>query len=164
VTLLGAWVFFAPLVGPYFSYGFFTGSAWHFSSLHWMLLLGPGLVAGISGLVMFLPSRLAGWSGSIGALLAGVWLIVGPTLHALWSSKIVPITAVEPDAALRWIGYFYGPGILLVFLSAWTQGLLALAPRRRPPEPEPAVVAEEDAGEAPLEEPSLAPSATPPES
>jgi hypothetical protein len=125
IALVGAWVFFVPLVGPYFDFGFFTNSTWDFTSRHWILLLGPGIAAGLSGLLMVVPSRIAGWAVSLVALLAGLWLVVGPTLHAVWSTQITPITTAQPDAALRWIGYFLGPGLLLTYLSGSVHGLFA---------------------------------------
>jgi hypothetical protein len=108
------------------------------------------LAAALSGLLMIVPSRAAARAVSLVALLAGVWLIAGPTLHAVWSTRITPITTAEPDQALRWIAYFFGPGVLLTYLSGSVQGLFAARTRRPEPavEPaEPAVPAEPDVDE-----------------
>ena len=68
---------------------------------------------------------------------------VGPTLDPLWSSTAIqPIAGSETTNVLLWIGYFYGPGALILYLSGLAHGLLA-----RPARPEPVVVAE------PIEEP-----------
>lgn len=143
IFLLGLWVFFVPLVGPYFDFGFHTEDAWSFSEPHWILSLGPGLTAALAGLLMVVPNRAASSFWAFVAAVAGAWLVVGPTLYPLWSSTdIQPIAGSETTNVLLWIGYFYGPGALILYLSGLAHGLLA-----RPARPEPVVVAE------PIEEP-----------
>ena len=143
IFLLGLWVFFVPLVGPYFDFGFHTEDAWSFSQPDWILSLGPGLTAALAGLLMVVPNRVASSFWVFVAAVAGAWLVVGPTLYPLWSSTdIQPIAGSETTNVLLWIGYFYGPGALILYFSGLAHGLLA-----RPARPEPAVVAE------PIEEP-----------
>ncbi len=40
VLLLGLWAFFAPLVGGYFGFGFYSEATWQFSGREWELLHG----------------------------------------------------------------------------------------------------------------------------
>jgi hypothetical protein len=129
IALLGMWVLFVPLVGPYFDFGFYTEETWQFGEMHWTLSIAPGLAAAIAGVLMILPTRIAGWILGLVATLAGAWLIVGPSLYPLWTeAEIDPIGGSEGMMALMWIGYYYGPGAIIVFLSGLNEGLLS---RRR---------------------------------
>lgn len=124
IALLGAWVFLVPLVGPYFSFGFFTDSTWVFSWRHWELLFGPGLAAGISGLLLTIPSPVVRSLPGTVALAAGLWLLVGPSLYPIWAGSVTPIDLDEPKQALLWIGYFYGPGALITYLTGYLHGVV----------------------------------------
>jgi hypothetical protein len=123
VGLLGAWVFFVPLVGPYFDFGFDTDETWVFSDTHWTLSLVPGLVALAGGLLLMLPGsnrRL----GVLLALAAGGWLVIGPSLLPLWESgELGPVGGSEGKQALLWIAYFYGAGALAILLAGLSLGL-----------------------------------------
>jgi hypothetical protein len=143
VALLGAWALFVPLVGPYFEFGFATDDTWVFSQTHWTLSLIPGLVAIAGGLLLMMPARKARL-GALLALIGGVWLVVGPSLHPLWESEeLAPLEAAETREALLWIGYFYGTGALISFLAGVSMGLLQRFRRTEevveeiPPAPEP---------------------------
>jgi hypothetical protein len=125
LMVLGAWVFLAPLVGPYFSFGFDTSSKWRFTSDHWLLSLAPGIALFAAGLLMTVRSRAIGWLAGLIAVAAGVWLVIGPTLHPTWSSHVFsPLPGGEWKTAARWIADFYGPGALAIYLGAQAQGLL----------------------------------------
>jgi hypothetical protein len=125
-VLLGAWAFFVPLVGPYFDFGFTTDDAWTFSRETWILSIGPGAAAMLAGVVMLAPLRIPAWLGSSLAALSAAWLLVGPSLYPAFSAgELVPIAAGEWKTAFLWIGYFYGVGALLLFLTALAQGLTA---------------------------------------
>jgi hypothetical protein len=129
MMLLGAWVFLVPLVGPYFNFGFFTSSTWVFSGLHWEMLLGPGIALFVAGLLMVLPAMPSGSLGSTLSLLAGAWLLIGPSLHPIWSGQIA-VTTTHPQwlTSLIWIGYFYGTGAIAVYLSGVLHGLFSRQP------------------------------------
>jgi hypothetical protein len=129
-------VFLVPLVGPYFSFGFFTSSTWVFSALHWEMLLGPGLALFAGGLLMVLPAVPSASLGSTLALLAGVWLLVGPSLHPIWSGQIA-VATTHPQwlTSLIWVGYFYGTGAIAVYLSGVLHGLFARQPAAYHDEP-----------------------------
>ena len=125
LMVLGAWVFLAPLVGPYFSFGFDTSSKWQFTNDHWLLSLAPGIALFAAGLLMTVRSRAVGWLAGLVAVAAGVWLVIGPTLHSTWSSHVFsPLPGSEWKTAARWIADFYGPGALAIYLGAQAQGLL----------------------------------------
>ena len=129
MMLLGAWVFLVPLVGPYFNFGFFTSSTWVFSGLHWEMLLGPGLALFAGGLLMSMPAGPLSSTGGLLALLSSVWLLVGPSLHPIWSGQIAIATDhVQWLRSLLWIGYFYGTGAMGVYLSGLVHGLLLRRP------------------------------------
>ena len=129
LLLLGAWVFLVPLIGPYFNFGFFTSSVWVFSTVHWEMLLGPGIALFVGGLLMLVPTRPAGVLGGLLALTAGVWLLVGPSLHPIWSGPIAVTTGHSQWlTSLIWIGYFYGNGAIAVYLSGILHGLLGRQP------------------------------------
>lgn len=126
LMLLGAWEFFAPLTGPYFDYGFFTGRTWVFSTTHWELLLLPGIALFVGGLLITLPASRLGSLGGLVALASGIWLLVGPTLHPLWASTVhVATPHTQAMTSLLWIGYFYGAGAVAVYLSALVHGMLS---------------------------------------
>ena len=127
IALLGMWVLFVPLVGPYFDFGFHTEETWQFGETHWTLSIAPGLAAAIAGVLMILPTRIGGWILGLVATLAGAWLVVGPSLYPLWTEQtgIEPVGGSETAMALMWIGYYYGPGALILFLSGFNEGLLS---------------------------------------
>lgn len=129
LLLLGAWVFLVPLIGPYFNFGFFTSGTWVFSGLHWEMLLAPGIALFAGGLLMLLPASPSASLGGVLAMLAGAWLLVGPSLHPIWSGPITVQTS-HPQwlTSLIWIGYFYGTGAIAVYLSGVLHGLLARQP------------------------------------
>ncbi|HEX3318659.1 MAG TPA: hypothetical protein VHR88_11605 [Solirubrobacteraceae bacterium] len=135
---LGAWVFLIPLVGPYFSFGFDTQTRWQFSQAHWELSLAPGIALFCAGLLMTRRSRAMGWLAGLIAVAAGVWLLIGPTLHPTWSaSGFAPLPGSDWKTAARWIADFYGAGALAIYLGAQAQGLLERRPTVQAPPPQP---------------------------
>jgi hypothetical protein len=121
VFALGVWAAVAPLVGPYFSFGFDTDQTWVWSEQHWTLSIIPGAVAALAGILMALPTRFR--IGALLGALAGAWLVLGPFLHPLWSDAIAPIATDEGKRAALWIAYFAGPGVLIAYLSGAGTGL-----------------------------------------
>lgn len=125
---LGIWVFFVPLAGPYFSFGFDTNTHWRFSQNHWLLSLLPGIAIFAGGILMMTRSRAGAWLAALLAVTGGVWLVIGPSLHQTWSTTgFQPMADSSWRTALRWIAYFYGAGALAVYLGAQAQGLLERA-------------------------------------
>jgi hypothetical protein len=131
IMVLAAWAAFVALVGSYFGFGLDTDEAWSFNRLHWILSVAPGIVAFAGGMMLLVPLRTPAWLGAFLALLGGLWLVIGPSSYPLVSSGGVDLLpASEAKTALRWTGYFYGSGALIVLLAGIAQGLLT----RRPPE------------------------------
>lgn len=129
MMLLGAWVFVVPLVGPYFAFGLFTSSPWVFLTVHWELLLGSGIAICVGGLLMTLPATPISSLGGVVSLVAGVWLLAGPSLYPVWASQPAIATS-HPQwlLSLIWVGYFYGTGALAVYLSGGLHGMLVRRP------------------------------------
>ena len=127
LMLLGAWTFVVPLVGPYFDFGFFTGSTWSFSARHWELLMLPGIAIFAGGLLLTMPSAGMGGLGTLLAFAGGAWLLVGPSLFPLWTASggVRPNPHSETMEALLWIGYFYGTGGLTMYFTGMANGLFA---------------------------------------
>lgn len=137
LMLLGAWTFFVPLVGPYFGYGFFTNNTWTFSGIHWELMLGTGILMFVGGLLMTMPAAPLGSFGGLLTLVAGVWLLVGPSIYPLWGARVgIATPHGQTLRTLLWIGYFYGSGAIAVYLSALAHGMLS---RRRIVEEQPVI-------------------------
>lgn len=175
VFVLGAWGALAPLVGPYFGYGFGSHATWHYSSQRLWLDLIPGAVAMLAGILMLAASTrraglLAGWLG----LAAGAWFVVGPAVSLTWHHAASPIgrpLGGDVRAAFELIGCFYGLGALIVALVAFASGRFASRPALAPAvdgfaATEPPVVASTPAAGAVASEPSTvvqqpAPSASP---
>jgi hypothetical protein len=125
LIVLGAWVCLVPLAGSYFSFGFDTAAKWRFSQDHVALSLAPGVAIILAGILMTRRSRAAGWVAGLLAVAGGIWLVVGPSLHPLWSSHAFgPMPGGADKTAARWIATFYGAGALAVYLGAQAQGLL----------------------------------------
>jgi len=130
LMLLGAWAFFAPLVGPYFHYGFFTSHTWAFGNGdNWKLLMLPGIAIAVGGLLLTMPSRGLGSLAALLSLAGGAWLLVGPTLYpALGMHAVHPLPHSTWMTALLWIGCFYGVGGLTLYFTGHAHGLLARRP------------------------------------
>jgi len=125
---LGAWVFFAPLVGPYFSFGFDTSTHWRFSQNHVLMSLIPGIAIFVGGILMMARSRAVAWLAALLAVAGGVWLVIGPSLHQTWSTTgFQPMAGGTWKTGLRWIAFFYGAGALAVYLGGQAQGLIERA-------------------------------------
>src|SRR3954451_1007469 len=132
---LGAWAFLVPLIGPSFHFGFFTGDRWSFSTRHVELLLVPGAVTALGGLLVLAHRR----GGTLLTSLGGAWLLVGQSLYPLWASTVEPAASHSTlTKALLEIGYFYGTGGLILYFTGLAQGLLS----RRPAEDEMPVIEE----------------------
>jgi len=125
IALLGGWVIAAALVGPLFNFGFFNDTSWQFSTKQWETQLIPGIVAVVGGLMLMTPSRGGGALGALLAFAAGGWLIVSPILYPLWSSGTIQPYGSEGMKALRWLGHFYGPGGLILYIAGYAHGLFS---------------------------------------
>jgi len=145
------WGGLVPYVGPTFDFDMgSTTKAWMWTQSHWTLHLAPAVVGIVGGLLMLLPGRLATRRiGSILALVAGGWFVLGPTLAPLWQHGGVTtsgsdgVTGSRTVRVLEGVGYHNGTGVTLMLLGAIALGLLA-APAPAPAETEPSPTPGED--------------------
>lgn len=134
VLVIGAWSGIVPFVGPLFGFNGTGTPAWHWDLAHALLWACPGGVALLCGLAMLsrAPSASSGRSrlGSSGpgflAACCGAWLVVGPVAWRALEGW-VPIRHAGPvRELLYYVGYSFGPGVLLVLLGGVALGAAAL--------------------------------------
>lgn len=134
VLLIGAWAGIVPFVGPLFGFNATGAHAWHWSLAHALLWVCPGAVAVVCGIAMLTraPRASAGSSrlGSSGpgflAACCGAWLVIGPLAWRALEGR-VPIRHANPvRELLYYVGYSFGPGVLLVLLGGVALGAAAL--------------------------------------
>lgn len=141
LVLVGIWGGLVPFVGP--SFGFSMGStpAWTWTESAGTLHVAPAIVAVIAGAALIV--GVARPISALAAAVAGVWFVIGPSLHPLWASASAPAghamtggtmvgmggsDASSTRQALEAIGYHYGTGALIAVLGSLALGL-ALATR-----------------------------------
>jgi hypothetical protein len=137
LMLLGAWAALVPFVGPYFGYAYTPDKAWAYTSGRLWLSVAPGAAAFLGGLLVAASDRAA-TGGSFLAVLGGAWLVIGQPVIALARpggvitaglpvvSRGAPVSA----AAMRFLeglGFFYGLGVVIVFLAALALGEVLVA-------------------------------------
>lgn len=124
LVLLGIWTGIIHFVGPYFSYQADTGGAWAFSWDRLWFGIIPGVVAIIGGLMLAAAhDRATGSLGSWLGLASGVWLILAPTLAAIWETA--GPGPLDMSIAEQ-IGLFYGLGAVITAISAFAAGRMAV--------------------------------------
>lgn len=165
ILLLGAWVFFVPLVGGYFNFGFASDVTWQFTGRQWELQLAPGIMAMLAGVMLMTPARGWRWAGALLAFVAGAWLVVGWAFYPVWASDELTPTGSELMRGVRWLGHLIGPGALILFLVGATLGLLsrrrtAVEPIPMEPQPQREPEPEPELGPEPEPEPELEPEPT----
>lgn len=85
ILLLGIWGGAIPYVGPYFNFTIGPDKTWTWTTGRLWLSLLPAIAAVIGGLMLMVSGpRLGGRLGALLALAGGIWLVIGPTLSALW--------------------------------------------------------------------------------
>ncbi len=125
LVLLGIWGAIVPFVGPYFDFAYSPDSAWTWTAARGWYDVLPGAVAAAAGLVMLLAAnRALVAAGSVLAIAAGGWLVIGPQLvGTLGLGSIgVPTATSAGMSALEALAYFYALGALIVALGAMTLG------------------------------------------
>jgi hypothetical protein len=135
------WGALIPFIGPYFHYAFGSYGTWHFTTNRLWLDIIPGAAAVIGGFLLLTSShRSSGLLGGWLALAAGVWFGIGPVVSLLWHSQGAPIGAPQGGhirQMVELLGYFYGLGLLIATLAAFSMGRFVSRP---PIVEEPAVV------------------------
>jgi hypothetical protein len=132
LVLLGGWGGLAPLIGPYFNFGFTPDQAWHYSTGRLYLSLIPGGVVLLTGLVvLFSKSRGFGGFCALLAALGGAWFIVGQAALQIITgtsySDGAPIATATNRILLDDLACFAGVGALIVFFAALALGRQSIA-------------------------------------
>jgi hypothetical protein len=129
LILLGAWGALVPFFGPYLDYSYGTDQTWHWTTARLWLEVLPGAAAALGGLLLLVSAhRIAASLGGWLAALGGAWFIVGLTLAPLLHLGSVgqPLSTSDRGRAAAQLGYFYGVGVLILFLAAFALGRMAV--------------------------------------
>ncbi len=137
LVLLGAWGAIVPFVGPYIGFAYTPDKAWAYTSGRLVLSVLPGAAAVLGGLLVAGSDRGAS-AGAFLAAAAGAWFVVGlPVTAFAVGGRVItagaPVTspgALFGPAAMRFLehlGFFYGLGVVIVFLAAVALGELVVA-------------------------------------
>jgi hypothetical protein len=132
LMLLGAWGALVPFIGPYFGYAYTPDKAWAYNSGRLWLSVVPGAAVFLGGLLVAVSARAA-QVGAILAALGGAWFVLGPlvTAVAVPSGSVTAGTPIVGARApfgaatmrlLEGLGFFYGLGVVIVFLAALALG------------------------------------------
>jgi hypothetical protein len=126
LMLLGAWGAVIPFVGPYFGYAYTPDVTWTYTSGRLWLSILPGAAAFLGGLLI-VGSERGTAAGGLLAALGGAWFVVGQHVTAVFASSISPgspataAKAVFSPATMKFLeglGFYYGLGVVIVFLAA----------------------------------------------
>jgi hypothetical protein len=139
LMLLGAWGAVIPFVGPYFGYAFTPDKHWAYTSGRLWLSIVPGAAAFLGGLLVLAFDRIAALGGLLAAL-GGAWFVLGQSIvaEAFRSYSISSGSPVTASGALfgpttmkflEGLGFFYGLGVVILFLAALAMGT-AISARR----------------------------------
>ena len=132
LVLLGAWGGLAPLIGPYFKFGFQPDVAWHYSMGRLLLSLVPGGVVLLTGLVVLITrSRWFGGLCAVLAALGGAWLIAGQAALLILTGTTytdgAPVATSPKVILLTNLACFAGTGALIIFFAALAFGRQSVA-------------------------------------
>ena len=129
LILLGAWGALAPLVGPYWNFGFTPNETWNMTDGRWWFQVLPGIVTVIGGLLLFfgtdrITTSIGGWI----AAAAGAWYVIGVPLQPNLTLGSIgePIHSSLRASTIERLALFEGLGVLIVFVSAYALGRLAV--------------------------------------
>jgi hypothetical protein len=123
VLLLGLWAIFAPLVGGYFGFGFYSDATWNFPAKWWELHFAGGLATAIGGFMLVTPARGWGALGRVLAFLGGAWLVTGWAFYPVWANGTIEPYGSAFWHGMRWLGQLLGPGGLSLFFAGVANGL-----------------------------------------
>lgn len=129
LVLLGIWGALIPFIGPYFHYAYTPDRTWDMTSGRLWLEVVPGVVTLIGGATVLVSRfRPAALFGAWLAALAGAWFAVGTLVASHW--RRVPSAGIPLGGtmrvALEQAGFFFGLGIVIVFLAALALGRLSI--------------------------------------
>jgi hypothetical protein len=137
LMLLGAWGALIPFAGPYFGYAYTPDKAWAYTSGRLWLSIVPGAAAFLGGILVASSARTAAAGGTLAAL-GGAWFVIGQAVMAIAittgsitaGSPVASTGAVFGPATMRFLeglGFFYGVGVVTVFLAALALGKVVAA-------------------------------------
>jgi|HubBroStandDraft_1064217.scaffolds.fasta_scaffold04454_3 hypothetical protein len=135
LVLLGAWGGLAPLIGPYFKFGFLPDQAWHYSTGRLYLSIVPGGVVLLAGLVISVTKgRWLGGTSALAAALGGAWFIMGQSALLVLTGSAYsvgsPVSGSTDRLLLTSLACFAGLGTLIVFFAALALGRQSIAAHR----------------------------------
>ena len=114
---LGAWAALAPYIAG--------GWGWEWHTGRFLLVLLPGGVAMLGGLVMLAGRRVFMPIGGAVALGAGLWFIAGPALWRIWEGGDFGTDEIGASVRLiQWVAFFFAAGAFISAVSAYALGLL----------------------------------------
>jgi hypothetical protein len=137
LILLGAWGAIIPFVGPYFGYAYTPDTTWTYTVGRLWLSILPGGVVFLAGImVLLVATRAAAMTSAFMAALGGAWFVVGPPIITMVSGTGTsgPGTPAASTGAafsapvmrlLEGLGFYYGLGVVIVFLAALVLGRFA---------------------------------------
>lgn len=125
---LGAWGGLIPFIGPYFGYAYTPDTPWVYTAGRLWLEILPAAAVIVGALLLMgsanrANASLGGWLATAG----GAWFVVGTLLTPFWSAGAVgePVGSAGHQALVQ-IGFFYGLGAAVMFLSGMALGRLAV--------------------------------------
>lgn len=133
LVLLGAWGAVIPFVGPYFGFAYTPDTTWTYTFGRLCLSILPGAAAFLGGLIVLASNRLAA-PGAFLAALGGAWFVLGQSIVAVAftgssissGSPVVTSGGSVGPVTMRFfegLGFFYGLGVVIVFLAALAMGM-----------------------------------------
>lgn len=131
LVLLGIWGGLIPFVGPNFNFAYTPNVSWTMTSGRLWLEVLPGAAALLGGLIMLGSThRAAAVFGGWLAAVAGGWFVVGPSVSSLWAhgqpQTGVPTATTALGTMVQEIAFFYGLGVVILFLAATALGRLSI--------------------------------------
>jgi hypothetical protein len=130
LVLLGAWVAAVPYIGPHFHYSVGATQTWHWTAGRVWLSLVPGVVTIVAGAVLVVASRRGTLvAASSVAVLAGIWIVIGPQTSQLWHGTMQagPAAGGVHRRLLEVLGYSLLSGCLIAVVASFTLGRSSVA-------------------------------------
>jgi hypothetical protein len=137
LMVLGIWGGLVPFIGPYIGFAYTPDKAWAYTSGRLWLSIVPA-AAVVLGSLLVLVSDAAAAFGAFLAAVGGVWFVLGPLVstyklasHGITTgSPVASHGALFNPAAMRFLeqlGFFYGLGVVILFLAAVSLGEVVVA-------------------------------------
>jgi hypothetical protein len=135
LVVLGAWGGVVAYVGPRIGFRMDSAAAWAWTTSRWELHAAPGAAVVLGGLLLLAATpRLIARFGALLAILAGMWLVVGPLFASMWlgSGAETQLATSSLSEAARPLGYHYGTGLLIVAIASYAWATCAAVVRTVP--------------------------------